>query len=536
MNVQKGNRKRPRRGLAPRQLGLAGVKKPHVNTANQSRKVIPLNIQAKQFPQTLGAPPVTKSGSPAELVSGTVAYQNDPKSAETDIKLSQESALVQVLRKEAAELKHKNANLEEANFSLQAELICKAAEEKHGRAKAIESLKTRLEFQQKELQSALEKISRYEKGRNATKTKRTSDGQKKVDTEIGRSKPVLASIDSSFSQFLGNDKSFLRVLRESDEAVADKIFASLLPSPQEFAQPSFHLEERIVEIGNELIRLSCKNRSPDAMVVFCKLLITLPSEKQYPFFGDPEVLSLVNLLEELDLDQEQDSSLHKVIVDVLILIVSRKCSSGSIAKVLLDKLSYSRIQHTVGTFELFSELIATHIGQHSRKLVDGKDAMKSSEVAFQIPDCAAFFHAYTHGKFDASVVRLCATLVSVMKVQALKEFYKQNLIRELVIVINRIPLNPSSDEKEKIDFRAASSLLLLLLRYYLDIKRKQHSISKDEANKAKEKESNKPNALEIERDEEWKHELISTLLTISRLDTELKSQAQPILEEFLSFE
>eukprot|EP00510_Aplanochytrium_minuta_P008173 CAMPEP_0184048740 /NCGR_PEP_ID=MMETSP0956-20121227/2977_1 /TAXON_ID=627963 /ORGANISM="Aplanochytrium sp, Strain PBS07" /LENGTH=146 /DNA_ID=CAMNT_0026340863 /DNA_START=9 /DNA_END=449 /DNA_ORIENTATION=- len=146
--------------------------------------------------------------------------------------------------------------------------------------------------------------------------------------------------------------------------------------------------------------------------------------------------------------------------------------------------------------------------------------MKSSEVAFQIPDCAAFFHAYTHG----------------MKVQALKEFYKQNLIRELVIVINRIPLNPSSDEKEKIDFRAASSLLLLLLRYYLDIKRKQHSISKDEANKAKEKESNKPNALEIERDEEWKHELISTLLTISRLDTELKSQAQPILEEFLSFE
>mmetsp|Transcript_16453 Transcript_16453/g.18613 ORF Transcript_16453/g.18613 Transcript_16453/m.18613 type:complete len:124 (+) Transcript_16453:1-372(+) len=123
-----------------------------------------------------------------------------------------------------------------------------------------------------------------------------------------------------------------------------------------------------------------------------------------------------------------------------------------------------------------------------------------------------------------------------MKVQALKEFYKQNLIRELVIVINRIPLNPSSDEKEKIDFRAASSLLLLLLRYYLDIKRKQHSISKDEANKAKEKESNKPNALEIERDEEWKHELISTLLTISRLDTELKSQAQPILEEFLSFE
>lgn len=289
------------------------------------------------------------------------------------------------------------------------------------------------------------------------------------------------------------------------------------------------------------------------MVVFCKLLITLPSEKQYPFFGDPEVLSLVNLLEELDLDQEQDSSLHKVIVDVLILIVSRKCSSGSIAKVLLDKLSYSRIQHTVGTFELFSELIATHIGQHSRKLVDGKDAMKSSEVAFQIPDCAAFFHAYTHGKFDASVVRLCATLVSVMKEQALKEFYKQNLIRELVIVINRIPLNPSSDEvsvlvkyvtninwsplqKEKIDFRAASSLLLLLLRYYLDIKRKQHSISKDEANKAKEKESNKPNALEIERDEEWKHELISTLLTISRLDTELKSQAQPILEEFLSFE
>lgn len=79
-------------------------------------------------------------------------------------------------------------------------------------------------------------------------------------------------------------------------------------------------------------------------------------------------------------------------------------------------------------------------------------------------------------------------------------------------------------------------MLLLLLRYYLDIKRKQHSIGKDEAKKSKEKGSNKPSAVEIERDEEWKHELISTLLTISRLDIELKSQAQPILEEFLSFE
>lgn len=50
---------------------------------------------------------------------------------------------------------------------------------------------------------------------------------------------MLASINSSFSQFLGNDKSFLRVLRESDEAAADKIFASLLASPQGFAQCKF---------------------------------------------------------------------------------------------------------------------------------------------------------------------------------------------------------------------------------------------------------------------------------------------------------
>lgn len=180
----------------------------------------------------------------------------------------------------------------------------------------------------------------------------------------------------------------------------------------------------------------------------------MPREKQYASFGDPEVLSLVNLLEELDPDQERDSSLHSVIVDVLILVASRKCSSCSIAKVLLDKLSCSSIKHTVGTFELFSELVATHIGQHSHELVDadGNTVTKGSELSFQIPDCVAFFHAYTHGKFDASIVRLCGTLVSVMNDQALKEFYKQNLIRELVIVINRIPLNVSSYEVTIFDY------------------------------------------------------------------------------------
>eukprot|EP00511_Aplanochytrium_stocchinoi_P010083 CAMPEP_0204875220 /NCGR_PEP_ID=MMETSP1348-20121228/45390_1 /ASSEMBLY_ACC=CAM_ASM_000700 /TAXON_ID=215587 /ORGANISM="Aplanochytrium stocchinoi, Strain GSBS06" /LENGTH=78 /DNA_ID=CAMNT_0052031539 /DNA_START=25 /DNA_END=258 /DNA_ORIENTATION=- len=67
-------------------------------------------------------------------------------------------ALVQMLRQETAELKRKNACLEEANFSLQAEIMCKAAEEKHGRSKVVESLEARLSFQKKELENALEKV------------------------------------------------------------------------------------------------------------------------------------------------------------------------------------------------------------------------------------------------------------------------------------------------------------------------------------------------------------------------------------------
>mmetsp|Transcript_6381 Transcript_6381/g.8075 ORF Transcript_6381/g.8075 Transcript_6381/m.8075 type:complete len:152 (-) Transcript_6381:1094-1549(-) len=148
---------------------------------------------------------------------------------------------------------------------------------------------------------------------------------------------------------------------------------------------------------------------------------------------------------------------------------------------------------------------------------------------------------------DTAIVRLCATLIAVMKTYALEQLYKQNLIRELVIVLNRMSTNihasisrrtssryNSGSESPKAAFRATSSLFLLLVRHYLDLKRKNQNQNGSKKEGSPSLSVNLHGSSNKDIDGDGKHELISTLLTISRLDKELKTQVQPMLEELLT--
>lgn len=70
---------------------------------------------------------------------------------------------LQMLREKLRELEEKNSTLEEDNFGLKSELLCRDTEEKHGKSKIIENLKSELSFTQRQLDQTTQALKNESK-------------------------------------------------------------------------------------------------------------------------------------------------------------------------------------------------------------------------------------------------------------------------------------------------------------------------------------------------------------------------------------